>query len=134
MLRFLFLVLSILTVPTLLGCGDSSGLVKVSGTVSVDGKLSDKGGITFIPVDGQSPTAGAEIIDGTYTSMVPLGESKVQIRIPKVVGTRKLYNTPDSPEQEILEEVLPPKYNNQTELILVVEGGSMQKDWDLPSE
>lgn len=81
------------------GCGEPSNMAQVSGTVSIDGKPVEKGSISFISVDGMSPTAGGIIEAGEYTSQAPLSEAKVEIRVPKVVGKQKLYDTPDSPVQ-----------------------------------
>jgi len=114
----------------LVGCANDN-MADVSGTVSVDGAPAERGSITFIPTDGKSPTAGAEIKDGKYAARVPLGAAKVQIRVPKVVDKKKLYNTPDSPVQEVLAEVLPAKYNDKTELTLDVKSGSNEKNWEL---
>ena len=88
----------------------------VTGTITVDGSPAKSGSIAFFPGNGKSSTAGAEIVDGQYTANVPLGTAKVEIRVPKVVGQKKLYETPDSPMQQILAESLPPKYNDATEL------------------
>jgi hypothetical protein len=104
------------------GCGPSDGMVQVSGTVSLDGQPLDKGAITFTPTDGKSPTAGATIEAGKYTTRVPKGTSKVSITSPKEVGKRKLYNTPDSPETPIIEERIPAKYNQTTELTREING------------
>jgi hypothetical protein len=114
------------------GCG-GDGMAEVSGTVTVDGKAVD-GAITFLPADGKSQTAGGAIQGGRYTARVPLGTAKVEIRVPKEVGRKKLYNTPDSPEQPILQEVLPERYNNKTELTYDVKAGRQEKNWELPSK
>jgi hypothetical protein len=127
-----FLAVTLLTAA---GCTDSGPLMgEVTGLVLVDGQPAKKGGITFIPVDGKSATAGAEIKDGRYTAKVPLGMAKVDIRVSKVVGKRKLYDTPDSPWQEELAEVLPAKYNDSTELRFEVKSGRNDKEWDLKSK
>lgn len=126
--RMLFVVLGVVLT---IGCGPESKMTTVTGTVMVDGKLADQGSISFIPVDGMTPTAGAVIEKGKYSSEAPIGESKVEIRIPKVVGKKKLYDTPDSPLQDIMEEVLPPKYNEQTELRFKGEKGKNEKNWEL---
>jgi len=118
----------------LLGGCSNDNTAEVTGTVLVDGKPAPRGSVSFIPADGKSPTAGAEIKDGKYSAKVPLGNSKVQIRVPKVVGQKKLYPTPDSPVQDLLEEVLPKKYNDETELTLDVKSGKNEKDWDLKSK
>ena len=129
--RLLFLVLF----PALLtpGCAEPTEGV-VSGTIVVDGVPAEMGSIAFIPVDGLSSTAGASITDGKYTAVVPLGSAKVQIRVNKKIGEKRIYNTPDSPIQPILAEVLPPKFNNETELLLDVKPGENQQDYDLTTK
>ena len=92
------------------------------------------GSIAFFPVNRKSTTAGAEIVDGQYTASVPLGSFKVEIRVPKVVGHKKLYDTDDSPIQQILAESLPAKYNNKTELSLDVQPGKNQQDYQLATK
>jgi hypothetical protein len=119
---------SLLTVS---GCSDPNHGI-VSGSVRVDGKPVD-GSISFFPVDGKSSTTGAKIVEGEYTCKVPVGENKVEIRVSKKVGETKLYNTPDSPVQPILAEVLPPKYNDQSELRVDVQSGENTQDYDLSS-
>ena len=42
------------------GCG-GDGLVEVCGNVTFDGKPVEQGTISFLPVDGEGPTAGALI-------------------------------------------------------------------------
>ncbi len=116
-----------------LGCGDPNEAV-VSGTVTVDGEPAKMGSITFIPVDGETGTAGGAITDGKYTAEVPIGTKKVQIRVSRIVGQTKLYDTPDSPMQPVYEEVLPPKYNDQTELILDVKPGQNEENYDLSAK
>jgi hypothetical protein len=117
----------------LIGCHESNVGI-VTGTVTVDGSTAKSGSIAFFPVDGKSPTAGAEIRDGRYTAQVPLGASKIEIRVPKVVGQKKLYNTPDSPVMPLLEESLPAKFNNQTELKLNIHPGENRKDYRLTTQ
>lgn len=114
------------------GCGDDGlPMGEVTGTVTVDGEPAQTGSIAFFPTDGKSPTAGGAIEGGRYTAQVPLGESKVEVRVSKIVGHRKLYDTPDSPTQPLLEEVLPAKYNSQTELLIDVTSGVNEQDYDL---
>lgn len=116
------------------GCGPESKVGIISGTVKVDGKAAEKGSISFIPLDEQGPTAGTEIKDGKFRSEAALGECKVEIRIPRVVGKKKIYDTPDSPVQEISEEVLPAKYNEASELRVEIKKGTNSKDWDLATK
>lgn len=116
------------------GCGPESKMINVSGTVTVDGESAKTGSISFIPVDGMTATTGGVITDGKYSCEAPLGESKVEIRVPKVVGKKKLYDTPDSPEQEILAEVLPEKYNEKTELRFTGVKGKNEHAFDLKTK
>jgi hypothetical protein len=123
----------VLVLIILAGCGEST-IGVVSGTVTVDGLPAKEGSIAFFPVDRKSATAGAEIREGEYTAQVPLGASKVEIRVPKVVGQRKLYNTSNSPIMPLLEESLPAKYNDQTELTLDVRPGKNRQDYQLSTK
>lgn len=127
-------LVSLCIAALLIGCGPESKMTSVSGTVTVDGKAPESGAISFIPVDGMTATTGAVITQGKYESQAPLGESKVEIRIPKIVGKKKLYDTPDSPTQEIMEEVLPAKYNEATELRFSGEKGKNEKNFDLSTK
>ncbi len=118
----------------LLGCGAGDNMGDVTGTVTVDGAPAEKGSVTFIPADGKGQTAGCEIANGSYSARAPLGTVKVQIRVPKVTGKKKLYNTAESPVQDVLTEVLPAKYNDQTELTLDVKAGKNEKNWELSTK
>jgi hypothetical protein len=51
-----------------------------------------------------------------------------------VVGQRKLFDTPDSPTQDVLRETIPAKYNTQSELIEEIEPGSRQLHFELHSD
>lgn len=113
------------------GCADDDGTGEVVGTVTLDGKPLDTGAVQFAPTDGKSPTAGAPIRAGRFTARVPTGEMTVRVTAPKVVGKRKLYDTPDSPEMPVTEELLPAKYNAKSELKTVVRPGRNAVTFDL---
>jgi hypothetical protein len=116
-----------------LGCADPN-VGTVSGTVTVDGAAPKEGWIGFFPTDGKSTPAGAEILDGRYTVDAPIGPSKVEIRVPKITGHKKLYDTPDSPMKPIMTELLPAKYNDATELTFDVQPGENPKDFALTTQ
>ena len=109
-------------------------MAKVTGTVTIDGEPAENGSISFIPVDGLSSTTGASITKGKFTSDAPIGESKVEIRVPKVVGKKKLYDTPESPVQDVMAEVLPAKYNESTELRFTAQKGNNEKNFELSAK
>jgi len=115
------------------GCSDPNvGVVR--GTVTINGVPPKSGSIAFFPTDGKSRIAGTEIVDGQYTLEVPRGPAKVEVRVPKVVGQKKLYDTPESPVKDLMAESLPPKYNDATELTLDVQPGENRQDYDLTTK
>jgi hypothetical protein len=116
-----------------LGCGNSNS-GQVTGLIQLDGKPLDEGQITFFPEDGKTKTTGGKIeTGGRYSVLVPAGTMKVVISAPKVVGKKKIYPTPDSPEMPITKESLPSQYSDmfQTKLRLEVVAGPNEKNWEL---
>jgi hypothetical protein len=111
------------------GCGDpSSGIV--TGTVTFDGTPVKSGMIQFVPTDGKSPTAGGIITDGQFTVTVPVGTKTVVLSGVKVVGKKKVYDTPDSPVMDVTTELLPARYNTKSELTLEVKPGRQTVRYD----
>lgn len=136
MLRIVVVRSSLILLSALLllsGCSDEQ-LAEVSGTVTVGGVPVEEGSMTFTPADGQGRTAGCPIKGGKYSAQVPLGKMQVSITVPIVVGKKKLYNTPESPEGNLYAESLPDKYNSKTELELEVKSGRNTKDWNLDAK
>jgi len=115
------------------GCAAKSNRGTVSGNVTLDGAPVKSGTIRFEPVDGRTPTADAAIREGKFNAAVPPGEKRISISAPKVTGQRRVYETPDSPMIDVVEELLPAKYNVKSELTLLVAAGSQTKDFDLKS-
>ena len=124
---FCFLISAVLAA----GCNQGPPMGEVTGNVIVNGTPAKTGSISFFPLDGKSLTAGTEIIDGKYTAQVPVGKVKIEVRVSKIVGQRKLYPTPNSPVANVYKEVLPPKFNDQSELEMDVTKGTNEKDFDI---
>lgn len=117
------------------GCGSADSSVgDFAGTVTLDGNSIEVGTVTFVPTDGQSPTSGGAISGGRYSARVPIGEMKVAFSAPRPVGKKKLYPRPDSPEMDVTEERLPPRYNAKTELKLVIQPGQNDGSFALTSK
>lgn len=116
-----------------LGC-ETPTTALVSGSVSVDGEPAKVGAISFIPEDNIGTPVGTSIADGEYSLQVPFGMKKVEVRVSKVVGEKRLYKTPDSPVKEIMTEALPPKFNSATELRFDVTPGEHQQDYHLETK
>jgi hypothetical protein len=116
-----------------LGCGGAPSTGDVTGVNTFNGAPVEAGAITFIPSDGKSPTAGCTVTQGRYSARVPVGKAKVVINGTKVVGKKKVYNTPDSPVMPVTQELLPAKYsdNGKTELTFDVKPGQNEKNWEL---
>lgn len=113
------------------GCGGPTA-GRVAGTVTFAGRPVEQGAITFAPADGKGATAGGPIEGGKYdVDGVPPGAVKVTINGTKVVGQKKVYDTPDSPVRDVTAELLPAKYNQKSELALVVKPGPNEKDFTL---
>src|SRR6187401_2656579 len=102
----------------LAGCAKKTNHGTVTGDVTLDGQPLKSGIIHFESVDGKAATADATIADGKYSVEVPPGEKRISISAPKVTGKRKVYDIPDSPTVDTIEELLPPKYNAQSDLKL----------------
>jgi hypothetical protein len=116
------------------GCGGSK-TAEVTGTVTVDGQVPAEGSsITFFPTDGKG-SAGALIEGGKYTAKdVPVGTGKVEIRVPRPAGRPGKPQAGPGPGGDIIEESLPAKYNDKTELTFDVKPGKNEKNWDLSTK
>ncbi|HEY1189273.1 MAG TPA: hypothetical protein VGE74_16595 [Gemmata sp.] len=117
-----------------LGCSSGSSEAVVSGEVFLDDQLLPKGLIRFVPTDGKLSPKDTEIVNGRYALVVPPGEMKVEITAPKVVGKRKMYDAPGSPEVEDVKELLPARFNTQSTLKMTVVPGRQEKRFDVQSK
>ncbi len=119
-------------VATLAGCSSEGTKGLVEGTVTFDSQPLEQGLIRFVPVDGTSQPADATIAAGKFTAEVPVGDFRVEITSPKVVGKMQMYaDVPDSPTVDRIEEAIPPKYNVNSELKMTVTKGKIEKQFDL---
>jgi hypothetical protein len=126
-----FLLLIAMPVVAFAGCTSQDSKCNLEGSVTVDGQPLKSGLIRFLPIDGQSATADATISDGSFRAILPPGDKRVEITAPKVVGRRKAYDTPDSPVVDIIEELLPARYNARSELTITADVGNQRANFDL---
>jgi len=115
------------------GCGGSS-LGTVQGTVTLDGQPLKEGVVRFVPVDGKSQTATADIAGGKFTAAVPVGEMRVEFSAPKIISRHKAYDTPDSPVVDDVAELIPERFNTKTEFRMSVKKGSQEETFALMSK
>ena len=132
--RLAGMALTFLLSVVVLGCDSGPPMGDVEGVVTVDGAPAAAGAITFTPTDGRRAPAGGEIKDGKYAVRVAVGPCKVELRVPKKIGEKKLYgNDPNSPTAPEFEESLPEKYNDNTDLKHDVAAGKTTKNWEAKS-
>ena len=135
LVRSLCLVGLVVSPLCVLGCSKQDpNRGQVTGMVEVDGQPAAQGLITFLPVDGNSSRSEGDIVNGRYTVNAQVGPSKVAVNILKTVGQRKAYDTPDSPMVSIIEEALPPQYNEQTTLTYDVKPGENEQNFSLKTK
>ena len=134
-MRYLWLLFCVFAFVAL-GCGgaDAPTTAKVTGRITLDEKPLENGLIQFTATDGIRPPAAAEIRTGEYSVDVPFGDMRVQISSGRVVGKRKMYDTPDSPEVDITEERIPLQYNAQSELKADVSAAKTRFDFAIKSQ
>jgi len=127
-------LLPLIALVGIAGCIGSSTLGTVKGTVTLDDQPLKEGVVRFVPVDGKSQTASADIKDGKFTAAVPVGEMQVEFSAPKVVNRRKVYDTPDSPMVDEVAELLPERFNVKSQLRIIVMRGSQDETFSLKSK
>jgi hypothetical protein len=115
-------------------CSTAAQRGTVNGTVTLDGGPLKEGVVRFVPVDGKTPTASANVADGKFTADVPVGEMRVEFSAPKVVGRHKAYDAPDSPVVEDVAELIPERFNIKSELRITVRKGSQDETFALKSK
>ncbi len=118
----------------LAGCSTGPAVGTVGGDVTLDGQPVKDGRISFTPLDGQGSTGGAAIVDGKFKAEVPVAKMKVEINGNKVIGKRKAYDTPESPLMDEVVEIIPPRYNFNSELSLDVKQGVQDVKYELTSK
>lgn len=128
------LLSALLLAVMIAGCSSKPAGGTVKGSVTLDGQPLATGRILFVAVDQSSPSAEAAITAGEFEALVPPGDKRVEIRAPKVTGKKKMYDTPDSPTVDTVVELLPAKYNVNSELTMTVDGTAQEQKFDLQSK
>ena len=110
-------------------CSSESTLVTITGNVTLDGTPLPDGDILFTPADTQFGAEGAKIESGVYRATLHPGRSKVQIRATRPVPGKK-----GPMGEQLIEDYIPPKYNNQSDLTIDVSKSQSKHDFQLLSK
>ena len=116
-----------------IGCG-GSGLTPVGGVVTLDGQALAEGTIHFAPADGQGPSQAAVIREGNYSTELARTKYKVQIFAPKPAKVVPKLDENGPGGGPRVEELLPPRYNVNSELTLAVSGPTKAASFELKSK
>lgn len=103
------------------------------GIVTLDDQPLPNGTISFIPQDGQSPTAGGVIEDGRYRVAIEPGPKTVRISASQVVGQQSPYEGDATTLVDVTEEILPARYNARSEFAAEIASGTNMQDFNLTS-
>lgn len=140
MTRFPFVasLIALCAVSLVVGCGaEKNDTVTVQGNITVDGKPVEQGSITFLSADGETPSSGGVIADGTYTAEVVPGEKTIMVLGTKVVGQELiLEGVKDSGTRDKLQTTTHPNYNaaHLTPLKAKIEGPMENLDFALTKD
>ncbi|MCA9132795.1 MAG: hypothetical protein KDA45_06560 [Planctomycetales bacterium] len=127
-----------LSLPLLLsGCGDSG--FEIHGKVMLNGKPMEQGEIQFVPMDSTGGEhVGAVITNGEYavedSVRLEEGEYQVQIRSYGSTGRKVWDGMGDGTNKTMVDDfrqILPPKYNDVSELRLTLKPGKNEFNADL---
>ena len=129
------LLIAIVLAPGLVfpGCNRGPAMGEIRGHVTLDGKPVEDGSIRLIPVDGNAPTGSGPVKAGDFSLRLPLSTYRVEISwpqeppggIPKDKFSQAVYT---------IAELIPERYNKQSELTLEVKKGLNEPRFDLLSK
>ena len=130
-LRFAFLFVLLLCA----GCNDTGGRLSLSGTVSINGTPVKSGALSIAPSTSTEGAtySGATITDGRYSIPAAMGVTPGEylVRITVTESTGIPDPNAEIPGATIIRQLVPPKYNKNTELKINVAKGKQSFNFDL---
>lgn len=115
------------------GC-NKSDLNSVSGVVTLDGQPLKEGTIQFAPADGKAPSQAAMIQDGKFSTELRRTNYKVEMHATKFIDTGAKLDEKGPGGGPTAVELLPSRYNVQSELTLKIDGSRSDVRFDLKSK
>jgi hypothetical protein len=119
------------------GCAGGPAFGELNGEVTLDGVPLQEGVIHFSPLDGSTATASALIVEGRFQLRVPVATHRVKIsapKLPKGFKSSKDLKRGTVDEGEALAELIPPRYNRDSQLTFEVKRGSQSAPFHLSSK
>jgi hypothetical protein len=112
------------------GCSRGPSMGELHGQALLDGKLIEKGSIRLVPVDGEAPTAGSVIENGKFNVRLAPAQYRVEISATQLPpgGIPKDVN-----EDYTIRQLIPAKYNTNSEVVLDIKPGVNEHKFDLTS-
>ena len=124
MVKWRNLSVIVMAVLSFAGCENTGGKVAVSGTVTLQGQLVDKGTIDFLLPEATQSTAQASIEKGQYSlpAMQGLLPGKYRVKISAIeafdITPEEYAKGKKAPPPK---ELIPAKYNTQSQEIVEVQ-------------
>lgn len=117
------------------GCGGSTGPAArtVSGVVTLDGEPLKAGEIRFRPADGLSSGGAGKIEDGKYSFLSPDDVMRVEILAYREIPGKFVEPNPGE-RYPATEQMIPAKYNENSELTAEVQRGQTEFNFELESK
>ena len=119
----------------LTGC--DSGGVAVLGTVTLDGNPLEEGQVTFTPQPGTSgPTGGGKVQNGQFTIESDAGIVAGSYRVEITASRKSGQQIPDPTGRmvDLVEQYIPARYNEQSELTNQLTDGTNNLEYKLQSD
>lgn len=125
------------------GCGGGGPVyegpqrVPVTGTVKFDGQAVTSGSIMFVPQGTDQAPAGGIIADGNYSIREGIGPNlgKYQVKISWLEESGEEIDEEEVDEDGepiwVPKELIPAKYNEESELTVEISAGPNTHDFDL---
>jgi hypothetical protein len=108
--------------------------VRVTGSVTLDGKALTVGNVAFDAENGEPP-AVFSVVDGKYEGVAAVGKNKVRIAATRKISMKEKMKMDGPGYDEMVEEnLLPARYADGTLLREVLESGDNKFDFELKSK
>jgi len=123
------------------GCSKGPPVGTVHGTVTLDGSPLEEGAIQLTALDGQAPTAGAQIVNGKFKTKAAITKYRVKIVSNVAIGPdgkridpNKKVDKFSTRDEVTMKSLVPDMYNKNSTLELDVQPGLNEPVYDLKTK